>query len=152
MAGNVTFVVDGKENFDNSQEIYIYDNVTSIYHSIKDQNFQINLPAGTYDTRFSLRFTNGTSLGTVDHTEENHGISVIHSQANNMINIKNELQEVNVKSVSLYNLLGQELTVWKVYNQNQADIQLRIGDLSSGTYIVKVITDGGEISKKIILK
>ncbi|WP_309613877.1 choice-of-anchor D domain-containing protein [Flavobacterium sp.] len=152
VAGNVTFVVDGKENFDNDQEIYIYDNVTSIYHSIKDQNFQINLPAGTYDTRFSLRFTNGTSLGTVDHTEENHGISVIHSQVNNMINIKNELQEVNVKSVSLYNLLGQEVTVWKVYNQNQADIQLRIGDLSSGTYIVKVITDGGEISKKIILK
>ncbi|MES2411259.1 MAG: LamG-like jellyroll fold domain-containing protein [Bacteroidota bacterium] len=152
VSGNVSFVVDQKENFEDSTEIYIYDNVTSIYHSIKDQNFQIELPAGTYDTRFSLRFTNGTSLGTDDHTVANHGVSVIHSQSNNVINIKNELQEVNVKSVSLYNLLGQEVTVWKVYNQNQADMQLRIGDLSSGTYIVKVITDGGDITKKILVK
>jgi hypothetical protein len=152
VAGNVSFVIDGNENFNDSQEVYIYDNVTSTYHSIKNQNFQINLPAGTYDSRFSLRFANVSSLGTVDTPEANHGISVIHSQANNLINIKNELQEVNVKSVSLYNLLGQEVQVWKIYNQNQADIQLRIGDLSSGTYIVKVITDGGDVSKKIIIK
>ncbi|MCF6128171.1 T9SS type A sorting domain-containing protein [Flavobacterium sp. AS60] len=153
VAGNVSFVVDGKENFDAAQEIYIYDNVTSIYHSIKDQNFQINLPAGTYESRFSLRFTNGTTaLGTTEHTDANHGISVIHSQGNNVLNIKNELQEVNVKSVSLYNLLGQEVQSWKMYNQNQTDMQLRIGDLSSGTYIVKVITDGGDVTKKIIIK
>ena len=154
LAGNVTFVVDQKENFEDSQEIYIYDNVTSVYHSIKNQNFQIDLPAGTYDTRFSLRFTNGTTtaLGTADNTEVSSAISVIHSQANNMINIKNELQEVNVKSVSLYNLLGQEVIVWKIYNQNQADIQLRVTDVSTGTYIVKVITDGGTITKKIMVK
>ena len=154
VAGNVTFVVDQKENFEDSQEIYIYDNVTSVYHSIKNQNFQIDLPAGTYDTRFSLRFTNGTTtaLGTADNTEVSSAISVIHSQANNMINIKNELQEVNVKSVSLYNLLGQEVIVWKIYNQNQADIQLRVTDVSAGTYIVKVITDGGTITKKIMVK
>ena len=152
VTGNVTFVIDGKENFEDSQEIYIYDNVTSIYHSIKNQNFQINLPAGTYDTRFSLRFTNGTSLGTVDNNEINQGINVIHTQSNNFINIKNELQEIAVKSASLLNILGQEVMVWKIYNQNQADIQLRIGDLSSGTYIVKVFTDAGNVSKKIIIK
>lgn len=152
VAGNVTFVVDGKENFDASQEMYIYDDVTSIYHSIKDQNFQINLPAGTYDSRFSLRFTNDSSLGTVDNTDVNHGISVKHSQANNMINIKNELQEVAVKSVLLFNLLGQKVMDWKMDNQNQADIQLHVTDLSMGTYILKVITEGGEISKKLLLK
>ena len=151
-AGNVTFVVDGKENFDNAQEIYIYDNVTSIYHSIKDQNFQINLPVGTFDTRFSLRFKNSASLGTIDNQIVDHGITVLHSQANNMINIKNELQEVSVKSVMLFNLLGQTITTWKIYNQNQTDIQLRITDVSTGTYIIKVLTDGGEITKKILVK
>ncbi|MEO5778119.1 MAG: LamG-like jellyroll fold domain-containing protein [Flavobacterium sp.] len=150
VAGVVKFVVDEKENFDSSQEIYIYDNVTSIYHSIKDQNFQIELPAGTYDSRFSLTFTDAGATG--GNTKVSNEISVIHSQANNTINIKNELQDVNVKSVSLYNLLGQQVTVWKIYNQNQADIQLRIADLSAGTYIVKVITDNGDITKKIIIK
>jgi hypothetical protein len=149
--GNVTFVVDGKENFSNSQEIYIFDNVTNTYNSIKSQNYQVNLPAGTYDNRFSLRFTNGAALGTSEN-EENHGIAVVHSQANNMINIKNPLQEVTVKSVALFNLLGQNVAEWKIENQNQADIQLQVSDLSTGTYIVKVLTDGGDITKKILVK
>jgi hypothetical protein len=150
-SGNVTFVVDGKENFDENQEIYIHDNVTNTYNSIKSQNYQVNLPAGTYDTRFTLRFTDGTALGTVDH-EENHGITVTHAQSNNMINIKNILQEVTVKSVSLFNLLGQKVAEWKIENQNQANIELQVSDLSTGTYIVKVITDSGEITKKILVK
>ncbi|MCF6130778.1 choice-of-anchor D domain-containing protein [Flavobacterium sp. WG47] len=150
-SGNVTFVVDNKENFDDDQEIYIFDNVTNTYNSIKSQNYQVNLPAGTYEDRFSLRFTNGTSLGTSDN-ENNHGITVTHSQSNNMINIKNALQEVTVKSVALFNLLGQQVTEWKVENQDQANIQLQVSDVSTGTYIVKVLTDGGKITKKILVK
>jgi hypothetical protein len=152
VAGTVSFVIDGRENFSNNQEIFIFDNVTATYHNIRSQNFQINLPVGTYETRFSLRFRNAASLGITDSPAVNHTISIIHSQANNMLNIKNELQEVNVKSVMLFNLLGQKLTTWKIYNQNQADIQLRITDVSSGTYIVKVITDSGDVTKKIIIQ
>ncbi len=150
-SGNVTFVVDGKENFDANQEIYIFDNVDNTYHSIKSQNYQVNLPAGTYDTRFSLRFRNDTALGTSEN-EENHGIAVAHSQSNNMINIKNELQEVTVKSVALFNLLGQKVTDWNIDEQNQASIELQVPALSTGTYIVKVITDGGDVTKKILVK
>ncbi|MCA6423366.1 MAG: BspA family leucine-rich repeat surface protein, partial [Flavobacterium sp.] len=150
-SGNVTFEIDGKENFSDSQEIYIHDNVTNTYNSIKSQPYQVNLPAGIYETRFTLRFTNGSSLGTTDN-EENQGIAVIHSQSNNMITIKNVLQEVTVKSVSLFNLLGQQVTNWKIDNQSQADIQLKVSDVSTGTYIVKVFTDGGEITKKILVK
>ena len=151
-SGNVTFVVDGKENFDDDQEIYIYDNVTSTYNSIKSQNFQVNLPAGTYDNRFSLRFKTEAALGTTDNQVPNHGVVLTHSQVDNMINIKNELQEVSVKSVMLFNLLGQNITSWKIEDQNQINIHLPVTELSSGTYIVKVITDNGEITKKILIK
>lgn len=150
-SGNVTFVVDAKENFDEDQEIYIYDSETSTYNSIKDQSYQVNLPAGTYESRFSLRFTNGT-LGTDIPTEENHGITVTHSQADNMINIRNVLQEVTVKSVAMFNLLGQQVTEWNVSDADQANIQLHVSNVSTGTYIVKVITDGGNITKKILVK
>jgi len=150
-SGNVTFEVDGKENFSDSQEIYIHDNETNTYNSIKSQPYQVNLPAGIYDTRFTLRFTNGSSLGTTDN-EENQGIAVLHSQSNNMITIKKMLQQVTVKSVSLFNILGQQVTNWKIDNQNQAEIQLKVSDVSAGTYTVKVFTDGGEITKKILVK
>ena len=150
-SGNVTFVVDGKENFDNDQEIFIHDNATNTYNSIRTQNYEVNLPAGTYDNRFTLRFTDGETLGTTDN-DTNHGIGVTHSQSNNMINIKNPLQEVSVKSVVLFNLLGQQVTEWKVDNQDQAHIQLQVANVSTGTYIVKVITDGGNVTTKILVK
>jgi hypothetical protein len=150
-SGNVSFVIDGKENFSDSQEIYIYDNVRNTYNSIKSQPYQLNLPAGTYDSRFSLRFTNGSSLDTSDNQASND-VTITHSQSNNMITIKNVLQEVTVKSVSLFNLLGQQVSNWTINNQDQANIELQVSDLSTGTYIVKVFTDGGEISKKILVK
>jgi hypothetical protein len=150
-AGNVTFKVDNKENFDENAEIYIYDNVTNTYNSIKTQNYVVNLPAGTNETRFSLRFTNGT-LATTYHKAVSHGVDLNHSQSDNMINIKNELQVVTVTSVHLFNLLGQQVTEWKIDNQNQSDIHLPVTGLTTGTYIVKVITDGGEITKKILIK
>lgn len=56
-AGNVKFMVDSKENFDDNQNIYIYDSLTDTYHNIKTGMFQIVLPQGTIDNRFSLRFT-----------------------------------------------------------------------------------------------
>ena len=149
-SGNVTFAIDDKENFDEDQEIYIHDNVTDTYNSIKSGAYQLNLPAGTYENRFSLRFTNGADLGTDD--EQTQQIAVTHSQSDSMISIKNPLQEVTVKSVALFNLLGQQVTDWKIDNQNQADIQLQVGDMATGTYIVKVITDGGDITKKILVK
>jgi hypothetical protein len=150
-SGTVSFVIDAKENFSESQEIYIYDNVTNTYNSIKSQPYQVNLPAGTHDSRFSLRFTNGSSLDTSDNQASND-VTITHSQSNNMITIKNVLQEVTVKSVSLFNLLGQQVSNWTINNQDQAKIELQVSDLSAGTYIVKVFTDGGEISKKILVK
>ena len=150
-AGNVKFTIDGLENFDTNQNIYIYDNVTNLYQEIRNQAYQINLPAGTFEDRFSLRFTNPSALGT-NQNELQNGLSITHSQGNNMINIKNDLNEVSIKSVALFNLLGQSVTDWKMNNQNQSNVELPVSGLSIGAYIVKVITDKGDVTKKILIK
>jgi hypothetical protein len=150
-SGLVTFVVDDKENFDEGQDIFIYDNETNTYNSIKSQGYQVYLPSGTYDSRFSLRFSDDSSLGVVENGDVK-GIHVTHSQVNNTIYIKNLQQNIVVKSVIMFNLLGQEITAWQTNNLDQTDIRLQIGNMSSGTYIIKVLTDGGLLSKKIIVK
>lgn len=150
-AGIVKFGIDNEENLEEIEEVFIYDNVTNEYHNIRSEKFEIELPAGTYDNRFSLRFLNPSALGT-NQNELQNGIVVTHSQSNEMININNESLEVNIKSVSLYNLIGQNITQWKVDNQNQAHLQLPVSDLNSGAYIVKINTDKGSTSKKIIIK
>jgi len=147
--GTVKFIVDDKENFNEDQEIYIYDNTTNVYHSIKNDYFEINLPAGTYEDRFSLRFSNGT-LGINDN-QTNNGISITHSQNNAMINIKNQSLNSTINSVMLFNTIGQVISTWNIENGNQDNFGLQVSNIASGTYIVKVMTDKGAIAKKIIV-
>lgn len=149
VAGIVKFGIDIAENIEDNQNVYIYDNVTNEYHDIKSQQIEINLPAGTFDNRFSLRFNSTTALGN-NENEFFNGITIAHSQSNDIITIKNEVQEVTIESVTLYNLLGQNITNWKFDNQSQTNIQLTLPSLNTGTYIVKVNTNKGSISKKIV--
>ena len=150
-AGNVKFKIESKENFSENQEIYIHDNLNNQYHSIKSQDFEINLPAGVIENRFSLRFTNGSSLGTTDNEIQNE-IGIIHSQSNNVITIKNELLSAEIKSVVLFNMIGQQIMTWDIENPGQTTIDLPVTNVSTGAYIVKVITDKGDASKKIMVK
>lgn len=150
-AGNVKFNLDAKENLADDQEVYIFDNTTGIYHSIKSQPLVINLPAGTIENRFFLRFSTTGNLGTNENEIQN-GISVTHTQADNTIHIKNELMEATIKSVELYNLLGQKVADWSLDNQSETEMHLPVSHVSTGTYIVKIATDKGDISKKILTK
>ncbi len=149
--GEISFVIDELENFPDSQEVYIYDSVTDVYTSIKNQSFTVSLPFGNHDYRFSLRFSNPNALGTIQNDLAN-GITITHTQSNNMLSIKNETIDTNVKTVLVYNLVGQNVMSIQLNNQNQSTIQVPITNLSSGAYIVKVITDKGDITKKILVK
>jgi hypothetical protein len=147
----VKFSLNSSENIDESQDVFIYDNVTGMYHDIKSQAFQINMPEGTFENRFFLTFLNPTALGA-NENELPYGVGVTHTQIDNMVNINNELAEVAIKSVSLYNLLGQQVITWDIKNQNQTVMHLPIKRLSTGGFILKIITDKGDITKKILNK
>lgn len=150
-AGNVKFMLDEVENMESNQGIYIFDNMTGIYHDIKSNAFEINVDAGLHDRRFSLRFTTSENLGIGENELEN-GIDIAFTSNNNTLHIKNELLDTTVTSVSAFNILGQNLSTWDVENEAQQNIQIPISNLSTGTYIVKVKTTNGDLSKKIIIK
>lgn len=149
--GKVKLNIDALENFDENQAIYIFDNVTNLYHDIRNEAFEVNLTAGTLNERFSLRFKNPTALA-VNNFDAKENIKVAFSSNNNTINVKNNLLDTTVKSVTLFNILGQSLSSWNVKNDVQTNIQIPVKNLSTGTYIVKLQTTNGDISKKIIIQ
>ena len=152
VAGNVTFQIDEILNFDNSFQAFIHDNLTGIYHNVRNVPAIINVPQGTINNRFSLRFLNNSAALGNESFDLSNGILVAYTNSNSILNIKNYVVDTTVESVALFNLLGQAVGTWDVENQNQQDIQLPITKLSTGTYIVKVITDKGDTSRKIIIK
>jgi len=53
--------------------------------------------------------------------------------------------------VTLFNVLGQSISTWKIENQDQQNIQIPIRNIPSGIYVAKVKTSNGDFSKKIIV-
>lgn len=155
--GIVKFMIDDLENFDTNQPIYIYDNLTNTYNNIKGSNFEINLPAGTNKTRFSLRFFN-PAVDTIvpepePEPETNADLTIIHIQKSNNININNQIKDCRVQKIRLYNDIALEVDNWKIEeNRNQSNIQVHIKKTKPGVYIVKVETTKGEFTKKILIE
>lgn len=151
MNGDIRFTLDGVENIDASQNIYIHDNVTGLYHNIKNQPFQINLAGGNYPDRFSLRFTTNTNLG-VDDFNQSEEVTVVYTSNDHMIHIYKGITNASIKGVELINMLGQNIKTWQIENTTGNEIQIPVSNISTGTYIVKVLTSKGDLTQKIIIK
>jgi hypothetical protein len=145
-------MVDTAENFTSSDNlrVFIHDNTDNQYHEITDHPYIVELPQGLTDNRFTLTFKdNSAALANASYNIEN-GIEVAYANTKNILNIKNNVADATVEQVLLYNLLGQLVSTFEVENQSQQNIQLPISGISSGTYIVKVKTDKGDTSRKIV--
>lgn len=151
VAGDVTFTLDNTENMDANQPIYIYDNIANTFNEItQNQNYIVNLPQTVVDDRFFLTFSNAITLGTANVTFAD-GIQVVYTNATHDLSIKNSLVDTTVESVLLFNMLGQQIANYDVKDQTQNNIVLPVKSLSAGTYIVKMVTDKGDTSRKIII-
>ncbi|MFV8343024.1 LamG-like jellyroll fold domain-containing protein [Flavobacterium sp. XS2P39] len=148
--GKVKFMIDELENFDSGQAIYIYDDLTGIYHDIRNETFEVVVPEGEDNHRFSLHFTSKT-LATEENTITENVIKISHLQNGNMLVINNNSLDATVQKVTIFNISGQSISTWKIENQEQQNIQLPIKKISSGVYIAKIQTTNGDISKKIII-
>ncbi|WP_139068318.1 LamG-like jellyroll fold domain-containing protein, partial [Flavobacterium glycines] len=148
--GKSTIKIDALENIPNNLDIYVYDNTNRIYYDLRKANFEISLAPGEYNNRFSLQFVNKTY--SINETNINNGIICYYTNDNHMLNIKNNFYDVNIESVSLFNIPKQNIGKWKIDDEKQNFIQIPINNLSSAVYIVLIKTDKGEFSQKIIIK
>ncbi|HSN48682.1 MAG TPA: T9SS type A sorting domain-containing protein, partial [Flavobacterium sp.] len=153
--GKVTFMIDDLENFDKNQKIFIYDSERKTYHNLTKQPFEILLPTGIFDGRFTLCFKDKKQKHKDDDEGEDEddkkSIKTKFIQSNRTLKIANTSTDSTVNTVSLFNILGQFITQWDVMDQNQANIQIPILNISSGIYITKLSTSNGELSHKIII-
>lgn len=148
-AGVIKFSVDALENFDPNQEAYIYDNSTQQYYDVRSQTHSFEVPAGMTSGRFSLKFKAPALLETNRYDLE-RGIFVAND--NQMVTVKNIVSGTTVETVTIYNILAQSIISHNVKTESQAKINIPITNLSSGTYIIKIQTTTGDISKKIIIR
>lgn len=131
--------------FENSnQDIYIEDTELNIIHDLKVSPYTFTSDAGTFNTRFILRFT-AERLSVKD--QELLSNLVIQSN-NKSIKARSDLSPI--QTFELYDITGR--AIHRNLKINQSNYRYQTHNLSEGTYIVKVqLANGAAVSKKMII-
>lgn len=145
VSGDFNFMVDSKEHI--NRKVYLTDKVTSTKYNLEN-SVTIPLTQGVYEDRFYISFSPKT-LSVTDQILEN-SIAVYYNKQLEEIKI-NTPSNLVIHNVKMYNLLGQQIKVWSNFNQSASEVDLPISNISPTVYIIKINTESGTISKKIVI-
>jgi hypothetical protein len=135
-------------NFDGSDNVYIYDGDTGLYHDILNDFYQIALSPGVYANRFEITFKND-ALG-VDHTIKDN-FAIVQNNSNQLLSISNP-NTIDVNSVELFDMAGK-LIFNKVNLGAKTMYEFPTSSLSDGVYVVRLNTkDNKKLAQKIIVE
>ncbi len=152
--GNLTYTiaVSEFENFPADQEMYLLDNLTGTYHDLTSATpYSFTSTAGTFNDRFDIVFKNAEALSNEDFELETQNTSIFYQNTQALLFVKG--LESKVKTVQLYNTLGQEVYNNKSLTNQQLESGISISNLSTGMYIVSITTTNNQsIDKKIIIE
>jgi hypothetical protein len=145
-----TITLDDLENVPNNMDVFIHDLENDTYNNLRENDFQFFLAAGEYSNRFELTFS--------DATEDTLGVGELQLNTLDVFyNIETESLAVfnpnfvAVKSIQLYNLMGQQIT--NIKHISELDyFEYEVKNLNTGTYILKINTLSGLLSKKVLVK
>ena len=147
-AGIATIKLKSLENLPANTAVYIKDNLTGNTFKINaTNNYTVNLQPGVYTNRFSLVFKPNTTLGIKDEIL-NKNIIIYYDKASKSVKINNN-SVANITKITLYNYLGQSLKIWQK-NLSRNTLSLSVPK-TNGVFILKIDTNNGLISKKIII-
>jgi hypothetical protein len=140
--------IDALENIDSDKNIYVHDIELDTYHNLSKSKYSIVLSPGIYSERFEITFSNKASLLSTNDINDSD-LLVYFSNEKESIIVHNPNSK-NVQSVELFNIIGQ--AIFKVNNNSNSDyLEFKTSKINSGTYIIKLKTQDGTVSKKVLI-
>jgi hypothetical protein len=146
---NFKITVKEMLNFTSANYVYLHDKATDLYHDIKNDFYDLTLPAGVNNAQFEITFKNNTTLG-VDETARQSFV-VYQNNSTKNLTISNPLL-LDLASCNLYDVAGKLIFNKKDLGSNSS-YTFSTSGLSDGIYIVKIATkDKIEVGQKIIIR
>lgn len=149
-SGIATFKIQVSDiiNFKGSEKVYLYDGLTGLYYSIREQYYELSLFPGLYNNRFEITFKNATL--NVDENLSNNFV-IVQNNPNQLLSISNP-NALDIRSVTLFDILGKQIFA-KVNLGTNNTYDFPTTNLSDGVYVVQLqTTDDKSLSQKIIVK
>jgi hypothetical protein len=117
-AGNYFISLDQTEGIlsNNEISIYIKDNLTNTEHNLKNSPFGFNVPSGTINDRFVLKYQSTLSNNSINLIENN-----IWIVSQNNINIQSKLEKIT--AIEIYDLVGRKIFSNNEFDSNQVILE-----------------------------
>ena len=145
--GNNTITIDALVNFPEELQVYVHDIELNNYHNLRSSDYTINLLAGEHLNRFEITFTNQAL--SIDEIENTTNIELYFNNETESIIIDNPRQ-INIDNAEMINMIGQSVYKYNAIKLNNL-IELKTKNISTGAYIIKLKTENGTISKKVLV-
>lgn len=144
---NPVYIMIDETNKLDGITIYLGDLVSGRLFNLSDGSVELDLPVGSYEDRFVVLF-GGEALGTNDNPLF-EDFNLFMNNNTDQIVIRNNNNSV-IEKVELFNMLGQSVKTWNNIDGTKTQHTLDVF-VPSALYVVKVTTERGEITKKIIV-
>jgi hypothetical protein len=147
-AGQNKIMIDHLENVPDNINIFVHDKVLNTYHNLRDSDYTFSVPAGQYLDRYEITFANAEALG-IEENDLNAFEVYYANNTKSIVLVNPKLNEI--KSIELFNLLGQSIHTIDNVSQEEYS-EYKIENLSTGSYIIKLYTESGSVSKQVLVK
>jgi len=127
----------------NAATVYLEDRLLHIVTNLTETDYTFTSNESNQKDRFVIVFAD-RQLGTSDANLE--AVSLYPNPTHNVLNIVSPLSTIT--NVAIYDLRGRMVSTIKV--ENKSSYQLDMYDLESAMYFVKVTTEAGIITKRVI--
>ncbi|WP_353779566.1 choice-of-anchor D domain-containing protein [Winogradskyella sp. 3972H.M.0a.05] len=148
MDGMNTISINELENVPSNITVYLHDKDNEMYYNLSEGDHEFYLDAGEYNDRFEITFSNPDSL-SIGESELNT-VDVYYVNDIESVVLRNPTG-LDIKSIEMFNMLGQSIhTIENISGSGYSEYEVK--NLSSGTYIIKLYTASGSVSKKVLVK
>jgi hypothetical protein len=145
-AGLASINLDALENISADLNIYLRDNELNVTHNLRETEYEVFLASGDYLNRFEVVFQNNLALD-INELEDNR-LQVLYSNEKQRIVLHNPNSK-NIESIEVYNILGQ--SVLNIQEPtSEIYLEYKAQQITTGAYIIKIKTDEGALTKKIL--
>lgn len=135
-------------DFLTSNTVYLKDNLNNTVHNLSESPYSFVSGTGEFNDRFVIAFSS-SSLSSENAELENRTLKII-SLDNNRTNFKLVTNDLTIKEVGIYDLLGRNLYNFDGTSNSETYI---LNNLKSATYIAKVeLSNNTILYKKFVQK
>ena len=141
--------IDKLENIPDTMNIFLHDIQLEIFHNLKEGPYDVNLTSGVYLSRFEVVFNNQESLSVETAEANDEDFMVIYDEISDQIRIINP-KNLFLEGIEIFTILGQSVLGIEELTSN-GEVNIDTGTLSTGAYIIKIKSETGDYSQKVIV-